>query len=138
MSAVGLVSLEALLGGCSFPNSSNPTLSITSATIAADSATLEIVVQNPSDYDLHLHQITWELTHGPLPVASGEWTTHTDIPKGGTFATTQTVVFEVPSVDPSADTLELSGLMGLGEPGSATGETEFGTSAFRVSAPVQR
>ena len=122
--------------GCSMPNSSNPTLAITGAQVLGDSAVLDIEVNNPSDYDLTLDSVNWELTFGPLPVASGTWNPNADLPKGGVYAFSETIPFAEPAIDPSADSVMLSGHMSLSTQGSAS-NMNINEASFDVEAPVR-
>ena len=124
-----------VVGGCTFPNSSNPTLAIDSASVPGDSATLAITVDNPSAYDLHLHAIEWELSQGPLPVANGTWETHAQLPQGGSYSLTNTINYDSPSLDPSAGTVELIGTMLL-TADEGDSETTMGNTSFATQAAV--
>lgn len=133
--AIGLLGAGLTLGGCAMPNSSNPTLTITSATAADNSASLGLLIENPSDYDLHLHAIDWELVQGPLPVASGQWIVDTDLPKGASYAMTQAVAYDTPTLDPEAETVELSGVLRVNTT-SGDSKMTLGDTSFAAQAPV--
>lgn len=131
-----LLGAAAVGVGCSPPNSSNPLLSVTSARLTPDAAVLALTVENPSDYDLHLYQVNYQLTLGPHPVGSGVWETHTDLPKGGTVSLTQTVPFDGSPLDASAGTVGLSGTMVV-YPRGGTSAQSFTDTAFSVNAPIE-
>lgn len=106
------VVLSGALGACGgMGNNSNPTLSISSARVAGDSASLGLVVSNPSDRDLVLRSIDYSLIYGPLPVASGTWNGQTSLPKGASANLDLSVPFDAPALDPSAGEVQLTGEM---------------------------
>ncbi len=118
MCSAGMIAIAAGLGGCAMPNSSNPTLSITRSQISGASASLELRIDNPSDYDLTLSTIDWTLVHGSmLPVASGRWDVNEQIASGSSVALSKRIQFDRPTLNPSSSQVELTGTMNFGEGG---------------------
>ncbi len=115
MCAAGMIALAAGLGGCAMPNSSNPTLSITRSQVSGTSASLELRIDNPSDYDLTLSTIEWTLVHGYLPVASGRWDVNEQLASGSSVALSRRIRFDRPSLDPSSNEVGLRGTMSFAE-----------------------
>jgi len=113
-----LAAAALLAGGCAMPDSSNPTLSLTSAQVSNNSATLDMRIDNPSGMNVTVESIDWSLVYGPLPVADGTWTLGVPVPSGESHDFTKQVTFTSPALDRSADSLELSGSMELRTQGS--------------------
>ncbi len=113
--AAVLASAGIGLGGCAMPNSSNPTLNITGARISGNSASINVEIENGSDYDLTLQSIDWTLIHGPWPVASGTWEVNESLASGSTMTLARRIPFESPSFDPSSREIALSGQMNFGQ-----------------------
>ena len=126
-----------LAGGCAMPDSSNPTLSITSAQVGNNSATLGMRIDNPSDMDVTVDAVDWSLVYGPLPVADGSWTMGVPVPSKGTHDFTREVSFTSPALDRSADTLELSGTMELQTQGGS-GNMGLNEAGFVTTVNPQR
>jgi hypothetical protein len=127
----------ATLGGCAMPNSSNPTLSITRAQVRGDRATLDMQVDNPSDMDVQLDAVHWTLQYGPLPTADGSWTLGVPVESKGQYTFTKEIVFSTPSLDPSADQVELAGTMDVTTLGD-TGETSLKGAGFVAKSKTRR
>jgi len=117
--AAVLAAVTSLLG-CSMPNSSNPTLSISSAQVKGDRASLDMVLENPSDMDVVVRSIDWTLQYGPLPTARGRWKLNKELPSKGTFAFSRKILFDTPAMDPGADTVELSGTLHVDTVGNSS------------------
>ena len=115
MCAAGMIAIAAGLGGCAMPNSSNPTLSITRSQVSGASASLELRIDNPSDYDLTLSTIDWTLVHGPIPVASGRWDVSEQLASGSSVALSRRIRFDRPTLVPSSNQVELRGTMNFGK-----------------------
>lgn len=111
--AAAIVAGAMALGGCSMPNSSNPVLTLESASVTGDRATLGVRIDNPSDMDVRINAVTWSLVYGPLPVADGSWDMGVEIPSKGTHQFSKQVRFDQPPLDPSVTEIELSGSMSL-------------------------
>lgn len=131
------IATSAALVGCSMPNSSNPTLSITNARISGDRAALSMQLDNPSDMDVTIDSIDWSLVYGPLPVADGTWQLGVSLPSGEQYNFTKTVNFDSPSLDPSAGEVELSGGMDIKTVGN-TGEMSLKEAAFVATKKTRR
>lgn len=127
MCAASMIALAAGLGGCAMPNSSNPTLSITRSQVSGASASLQLRIDNPSDYDLTLSTIDWTLVHGPTPVASGRWDVNELLESGSSVAVSRRIRFDRPTLDPSSSQVELRGTMNFGQSGGIR------TAAFNAS-----
>lgn len=132
------VSLVAGAGlvGCSMPNSSNPTLSITSARVSGDRASLSMQLNNPSDMDVTINSIDWSLVYGPLPVAEGTWKLGVPLPSGESYRFSEQVTFDGPVLDPTADTVELSGTMDVSTVGD-DGEMSLKGASFVADSKVR-
>jgi len=126
--ALGLLLFAA---GCSMPNASNPTLSLDRATVTGDQADLDVVLSNPSDMDVAVETVDWELTYGPLPVAEGSWQGPFALASGESMTLNKTVPFTMAPLDPSAESIELTGSLLLVDPGNSMGlnEGSFATEA---------
>ncbi len=110
------MSLVLFAAGCSMPNASNPTLALRSASVTGDSAELDVEISNPSDMDVEVDSIDWQLLYGPLPVAEGLWEGPFVLKKGESMELSQTVDFDSSPVDPHAESVELSGSLLLKAP----------------------
>lgn len=130
----GFVALT--LGGCAMPNSSNPTVAITSAQVRGDRATLDLQIENPSDMNVEIDSMRWTLNYGPLPTAEGIWALNALLESNGTYRFTREVRFTNPVLDPSADTLELSGTLDIKTEGDK-GDMGLAGAAFVTTAKVQ-
>ncbi len=102
--------LCVLLGACSgMGDNSNPTLSIADAHLGGDAAELTVIVVNPSDHDLTLTGMDYELVVGPLPVASGSWEGTRALPADGSANFEMRIAYDSPPLD-TGDVV-LSGVM---------------------------
>jgi hypothetical protein len=113
--AAALAAIGIGLGGCAMPNSSNPTLRLTSAQISGNTASLSVEVENGSDHNLTLESIDWTLVHGPMPVASGLWEVNEPLASGSSVSLSKRVTLDAPSLDPSSREIALSGQMNFGK-----------------------
>lgn len=109
-------SIALLAAGCATPNASNPTLTLQSATVAKESAALNLRLSNPSDRNVAVESIDWQLIYGPLPVAEGLWEGPFALKSGESIDLSQTVDFDSPPLDPDAESVELSGSLLLVAP----------------------
>jgi len=134
--AAPLAAAAMLLGGCAMPNSSTPTLSLTSAEVSGSSATLGMQIENPSDMDVRVESVDWSLIHGPLPVADGTWQLGATVPSKGAYSFSKRVRFTTPPVDRGADEIELNGSMDLETIGN-TGNMALKNSSFSDTARVR-
>lgn len=125
------------LGGCAMPNSSNPTLTVSSARVGGDRATLELELANPSDMDVRVKAVEWSLIMGPLPVADGSWEMGVEIPSKGTHTFTKQVAFSSPPLDPGAGEVELTGRLDVETVGD-TGEMSLKEAGFSSRSAVRR
>lgn len=124
------------LSGCSMPNSSNPTLSVSQASVNNNSATLDIQIQNPSDMDVQIDTVDWSLIFGPLPVADGVWELGVPLASKDSYTFTRMIQFTSPALDPSASTIELSGSLRITTDGD-TGEMSLKDAGFVSKSEVQ-
>jgi len=131
-----LAAAAMLLGGCGMPNSSTPTLSLTSAEVSGSSATLGMQIENPSDMDVRVKSVDWSLVHGPLPVADGTWQLGATVPSKGAYTFSKRVRFTTPPVDRGAGEVELKGNMDL-ETIGASGNMALESSSFSDTARVR-
>ncbi len=129
--------LGLALGGCAMPNSSNPTLSIARTQVANNQAMLDMVIENPSDMDVHISDIDWSLVYGPLPVADGSWTLGVPIPSKGSYQFSKRVRFSSPALDPTANEIELSGTLQMATEGNS-GNTALNGAGFVAKKQIQK
>lgn len=129
--------LAAGLGGCAMPNSSNPTLEVSRASVLNGRANLDMVVRNESDMDVEIGAVEWSLVYGPLPVADGTWTLATLVPSKGEYRFSKQVPFTTPPLDPSAGSVELSGKMNMQTKGDS-GEMALKSAGFVAQKAVTR
>ncbi len=125
------------LVGCGSTNYSNPTLTITRASVTNNAAQLELAVENPSDLNLILREIDYSLSLGPLPVAEGTWTGEADLPAQGQTNVTLNAPFDQPPLDPSATLVDFTGVMRF-EDRSGSGKMEMTTAPFAEESNVTR
>jgi hypothetical protein len=131
------MAFATVLVGCSMPNSSNPTLTISKARVNGDQALLDMHIDNPSDMDVRVDSIDWSLVYGPLPVADGTWSLGESIPSKGGYDFSKTVGFTGPALDPAAGEVELSGTINLTTEGNS-GKTSLTGSGFVSKAKTGR
>ncbi|MFU8828438.1 MAG: LEA type 2 family protein [Phycisphaerales bacterium] len=138
LGAIGAGTLTATaLVGCSMPNSSNPTLSITEARVAGDTASLRMQIDNPSDMDLQIESADWSLLYGPLPVAEGSWELGFLVPSGGSYRFDRSVRFDSPPLDPGAGEVELTGTLDVQTVGNS-GNTALQGAGFSAIKTTSR
>jgi len=128
---IGAAAAVGALAGCSMPNSSNPTLSITRAQMLDGGAALDMRIDNPSDMDVRVTTIDWTLVHGPLPVADGQWEVGELVPSRGALNLSRRVAFTGPVLDPG-EQMELSGVMSLEDQGGS-GKMSLHEASFRTT-----
>jgi len=129
--------LAAALTGCSMPNSSNPTLAITQAAVQNNRASLNMVLTNPSDMDVTVNSIDWTLQYGPLPTASGNWKLNKPLPSKGTLTFRRDILFSTPPLDPTADSIELSGTLDVSTQGNSS-NMALSEAGFVADAKVKK
>jgi len=129
-----LVFASISLGGCIFPNSSNPVVTINQARITDSSASLDLTIENPSDFDLQIDMAQWSLIYVPLPVAEGQWTFDPLVlPSGQAHAFSKQISFETPPLDPEAGEIELAGILTISTVGNTNNTTFNETSNFTTT-----
>jgi|LauGreDrversion4_2_1035121.scaffolds.fasta_scaffold14479_5 hypothetical protein len=125
------------LGGC-VANSSNPSLSIASATIDGKVATMELNIVNPGGRDLELVSMEYQLSHGDvaLPVADGTWNGSLDLKPGTRCTLPLSVTFETDPIEPDSGALLLTGTMQLRDRTGFLGlkSMNLGATPFQASA----
>lgn len=124
------------IGGCSMPNSSNPTLAVQNATINGNTATLDIQIQNPSDMDVSIDSVDWSFVYGPLPVAEGVWNLGVPLASNDDYRFTRKILFTSPALDRSASDVELSGSLRITTDGD-TGKMSLKDAGFVSSREVK-
>ena len=131
------VAAAAAVTGCSMPNSSNPTLTISSAQVAGQEARFDLLVENPSERNLILTGIDYSVVLGPLPVAAGLWSGREALPSQGSVNISLVAPFDSPPIDPGASEIELSGEMSF-EDETSGGNMALERASFSESARVDR
>ena len=126
-----------MLSACAgMGDNSNPTLSIESAQVQGDNATLRVLVTNPGDHNLTLTGIDYELVFGPLPVAGGTYAGRHALPAEGSASFDLRISFDQPAMDPGASDLNLTGTMSF-EDASAGGNMSLTSASFNAGASAQ-
>lgn len=112
--STGLTMILALafvvLPGC-VANSSNPTVSIETASMSGESASLTLKISNPGGRRLTINSIEYELSHGTIgyPLASGVWTDAVELPAGGSTGVDLVIAFEMAPIEEDSTLLHLNG-----------------------------
>ena len=139
--AVGLLAAPAWLTGC-VANSSNPVVSVRSASLSDDVASILLDLRNPGGRDLSIEHVSYEVSHGSsgFPVAGGSWEGHVILAAGGDARLPLRVAFQEPLLEPDSNLLHISGEI------SHTDKTGFlwirsldlGSTAFVVETEASR
>lgn len=135
LAAAGFVA--SIVGGCAMPDASNPTLTINRAQVAGERAMLDVTIANQSDFDLRLKSIDYTLTYGPLPVARGTWPGDKELLSKGSVNLRLPVNFDMPPLDPTAQEVELDGVMHFDD-NSNSGAKQMSEASFRATGKVRR
>jgi hypothetical protein len=129
-----------VLGGC-VANSSNPSVSITSATMQGNVATMDLDIQNPGGRHLELVSMEYELSHGEaaLPVAAGTWKGSVDLKPGLRCTVPLTVTFDAEPMEPDSGALHLNGTLHLRDRTGFMGlkSMDLGATPFQASATAR-
>lgn len=106
----GLIGAIALLTGC-VANSSNPVVSITTATMNSSSASLMLHLSNPGGRDLTVESLDYELSHGEMgfPLSSDTWTGPVDLPAQGEAQLPLSITFDSEPFEDDSLLLHLNG-----------------------------
>lgn len=112
--AGALVGVAIALGGC-VANSSNPVVSISSATLREGSADVTLRLENPGGRDLTVESLGYELSHGEIgfPLASGAWAGAVELRAGGEAELPLTIEFDSDPIEEDSDLLHLGGTLGF-------------------------
>ncbi len=125
------------LGGC-VANSSNPSLSIASATMDGRVATMELNIMNPGGRDLELVSMEYQLSHGDaaLPLADGTWNGSLELKPGTRCTLPLSVTFKSDPMEPDSGALLLAGTMKLRDRTGFLGlkSMDLGATPFQASA----
>ena len=139
--ACGLLILSLLgglmCGGCATRDHSHPTLSIVSAHVGEEQASLDVLVENPGDHDLRVKWIRYELAQDDATLAKGTWAVNRGLPSKGQLALTRVVQFESDSVDLASGSIEIAGEIGL-QDDSETGKAAIERCEFSASGTATR
>ncbi len=98
---------------------------------------LDLTIANPSDFDLKLTSINYTLTYGPLPVARGTWPGNEVLLRKQSVNLRLAVSFDMPPIDPTADEVELSGLMHFDDT-SNSGAKRMSEASFSATRKIQQ
>lgn len=137
LAALAMATAALALVGCAMPNSSNPVLTVNSASTTGNSATLGMTIENPSDMDVRIQSVSWSLVYGPLPVGEGTWDLGVVVPSKERHQFSRQIRFDQPPIDPGATEVELSGVMKLETVGNA-GDTALHEASFLSTARTGR
>jgi len=107
---LSLIGALALLTGC-VANSSNPVVSITSATMNDSAASIMLQLVNPGGRNLTVESLNYELSHGEIgfPLSSDTWTGQLDLPAQGEAQLLLSVVFDSAPFEEDSLLLHLNG-----------------------------
>lgn len=136
-----ILGLAALwLGGC-VANSSNPSVSISSATIDGTLATMNLSIENPGGRDLELVSIEYQLSHGEaaLPIAEGTWKGAVELKPGLRCSVPLTVTFQAEPLEPESGALHLNGTLHLRDRTGFLGlkSMDLGATPFQTTATAR-
>lgn len=108
--SVAVVILASTLAGC-VPNSSNPTVAITSAQMRDTDAMLTLRLFNPGGRNLTVTSLDYELSEAEtgLPLASDTWQGTLNLPAREEAVLPLLITFEVAPLDPDFTALHLNG-----------------------------
>lgn len=108
--AVGLLAAPAWLTGC-VANSSNPVVSVHSASLTANSAAIVLNLRNPSGRNLSIEHVSYEVSHGSsgFPVTGGSWEGSVFLAAGADAQLPLRVEFQVPLLEPDSNLLHIAG-----------------------------
>jgi hypothetical protein len=108
--AIGLLATPACLTGC-VANSSNPVVSVHSASLSPDAAMIVLDIQNPGGRDLTIERVSYEVSHGAsgFPVANGIWDGHVLLVAGGDARLPLSVEFSQALLEPESNLLHVAG-----------------------------
>lgn len=107
---LGLIGMIAPLAGC-VANSSNPTVSITSASMNDTSAAIMLHFDNPGGRHLTVESLDYELSHGEIgfPLSSGIWNGNLDLPAQGQAKLRLSITFDSEPLETGSLLLHLNG-----------------------------
>lgn len=135
--AVCLFIAPAFLTGC-VANSSNPVVSVRSATIASDTAQIVLDLKNPGGRDLAIEQISYEISQGVsgFPVASGIWNGHVLLPAGADAQLPLSFEFSKSPLEPESNLLRAVGEIRHTDKTGFLGirSLDLGATAFAIEA----
>ena len=135
------VSFLLALGGC-VANSSNPVVSVASASLDDSTATIVLALANPGGRDLVLDRIDYRLDHGEIgfPVARGDWTGRLDLPAGGRAELPLVIPFEQPPIEEGSGRIHLTGELHHVDRTGFLGmrSMDLATTSFRLDAEAKR
>ena len=136
--AVGLVALAVLSGasGCGLSQASKLTLGVESARVGDESVYVTVSIDNPSDYDLHVHELRYDLALGSSPISSGVWAIERELRKGERLTVGSELPIQSAPADPAATRVELSGTIVV-YPEGGTSAQAFTDTAFSARGPVE-
>ena len=111
---LGLIIAITMLTGC-VANSSNPVVSIASATMSDSSADVTLHLDNPGGRDLTVTSINYELNHGEMgfPLASEMWTGQLELPAQGEADLPLSIPFDEEPIEDDSTLLHINGEMSM-------------------------
>lgn len=126
-----IASLGLTLGGCAVGG--DPHVSLTEARmVGAQRAALSVMIENKSSAAFVVDSVDWELSQGPLPIATGAWqfgsTKEDRVPAGEAMTFTRIVEIRPPE-DPNAP-MQLTGKVNLMD------QAENAAATFTATAAV--
>ncbi len=110
----GLIVALSMLTGC-VANSSNPVVSIASASMSDSSADVTLHIVNPGGRDLTVTSISYELNHGEMgfPLASETWTGQLGLPAQGEADLPLSIPFDDEPIEDDSTLLQINGEMSM-------------------------
>lgn len=135
--ALGSAALLAGVGGCGLTEASKLSVSLQSASAGEESVLVTVSIDNPSDYDLHVHELRYELSFGSSPISAGVWVIDRELRKGERLTVDSELPIQNAPADPSAKWVELTGTVEV-YPDGGTSAQAFTDTAFSTRGPVTR
>jgi hypothetical protein len=139
--SVGLLALPAWLTGC-VANSSNPVVSVHSASLTPDSAAIVLNVRNPGGRNLSIEHVSYEVSHGSsgFPVTGGSWDGRVLLAAGADAQIPLSAEFLEPLLEPDSNLLHIAGEISHTDKTGFFGirSLDLGSTAFVIETEATR